>query len=56
MIDTVDQLIAALEAHRGKPVMIEELLGKTVSHILLVEDDETGTCIIQKSVRNYPKA
>lgn len=54
MIETVDQLIALLQVHRGKPLMIEDIDKSTLSHIIGVAD-ENGTCVLMKSIRDYPK-
>lgn len=53
MIETVDDLILALSKHKGKNVMIKDLLKLTTSHILDITE-ENGCCVIEKSVRDYP--
>lgn len=52
MIETVDDLIKALNEHKGKNVMIKDILKQSHSHILEITEED-GVCILSKSVRDY---
>jgi len=52
MIETVDELIKKLNEHKGKNLLIKDIL--TQNHSFLFEvNEEDGVCVLLKSVRNY---
>lgn len=52
MIETVDELIELLSKHRGKKLLITDILKEKYSFLFEVEE-EKGICLLIKSVRDY---
>lgn len=52
MIESVDELINVLNQHKGKKLLIKDILKQ--SHSFLFEvNEEDGVCVLIKSVRDY---
>lgn len=52
MIETVDELMAILENHKGKKLVIGDVLQESHSYLFEVEEKD-GVCVLLKSVRDY---
>lgn len=52
MIETVDELLAILEKHKGKKLVIGDITKQSHSYLFEVEEKD-GVCVLFKSVRDY---
>ena len=52
MIETVDELLDLLNKHKGKNLVIKDILKENYSYLFEVAEED-GVCVLVKSVRNY---